>query len=99
MENQNVNISAAPVTPIPAVVPIPENVPQPAVEQPKLEEGGKLSTMFNFKPEYVIITLLGIVGAAFTMNILYYRNGLKTNNSIQNLQNQIDQLKLSQKPN
>lgn len=81
---------------IPVVQPIVAPIVPDAPVQ-KLEEGGGLENKFyGIKVDYIILFTLSMVVAAHGFAIMYFRNGLKTNNSIQNLQNQIDQIKSSQ---
>ncbi len=72
----------------PIVAPVAPSVPDVAPQ--KLEEGGDLQSKFyGIKVDYIILFTLSMVIAAHGIAIMYFRKGLKTNNSIQNLQNQL----------
>ena len=85
----------APVAPAPIAPPPPPAPVIPAT--PVAESTSTFSGMqiFGVKVEYVVLGAISVIVASYSMSILYYRKAIKTSNTIENLQNQIDQLKLS----
>lgn len=85
----------APIAPAPIAPPPPPAPVIPAT--PITESTGAFSGMqiLGVKVEYVVLGTISVIVAFYGMGIAYYRKGIKTNNTIENLQNQIDQLKLS----
>lgn len=86
----------APVTPAPIVeAPI---APAPIIEAPvtpAAKPAFEGLQILGVKAEYLVLGLISVMVASYTMSILHYRKSIKTSNTIENLQNQIDQLKLS----
>lgn len=99
----------APIAPAPTVAPIPEVAPiaapviQPEPAPIKSENNNsqtdiESNSVFGQAMPYIIAIGLGLVTSYYFIGIVYFSKALKNSNSITNLQNQLDQLKLAQQP-
>jgi len=80
-------ITPQPISPeVPAPQPI---VAEPITTAPEVKEG-----FFSNKLEITQIIIASTLMAFMVMGILKYRKDIQTSNNYQNLQNQLDQLKL-----
>jgi hypothetical protein len=88
-----------PVAPIPEATPVVAPVtpiePAPALEVVSTTNQIDNNSIFGKAMPYIIAIGLGIVTSYYFIGIVYYSKALKNSNSIANLQNQLDQLKLA----
>lgn len=94
------NPPVAPVAPIPEATPVAARIVQPEIAPIPSENsnsnGIENNSVFGKAMPYILAIGLGIVTSYYFIGIVYFSKALKNSNSIANLQNQLDQLKLAQ---
>ena len=89
-------------TPAPTIAAIPEAPPLVQPEKAAIPSENsnfqdiENNYVFGKAMPYIIAVGLGIVTSYYFMGIVYFSKALKNSNSIANLQNQLDQLKIAQ---